>query len=310
MSEKLTFSVNTLPEFVAEPIKYLSVVTNSQTLENVVAGLLQQSHVYKGTGINNVLEIVQSTIKSGAPYYVLEFTSDRNKLRIDSSSPKSVSLVLDDHTYNHHSYAGRYLRFTKCLPAKGSKDYIIYHKATANWGPEKYEKDLTALVAEVFTGADMTLLTTCGPPNIAPGGSLTDLHEKASPSSTALYLPEDAKVSAETTADSPSGITDTLPSDVSQELYEYLSLVHLNALPDFTNSHVRATSLYEIPDTVVKLPVSLSSASLVTITDVNPVVFYDLASNPDCLSIQATTETGSFLTVNSGDVTWNWALSR
>ncbi|OBA22418.1 hypothetical protein METBIDRAFT_153251 [Metschnikowia bicuspidata var. bicuspidata NRRL YB-4993] len=308
MTEKYILQENTLPEFIAEPVKYLSVVSKQGSVKNILGELLKQSHVYKGTVNDNVFDIAESIVGSGAQYFSLKLNKNRNTLKIDSRTPKTVTITLTEHVFNHHAYAARYMKFKKLQPAKGSSDYIVYHTVTANWnGPEKYSKDLYALVSEVFACAELVLLTDSVYAPKDEVGSLMDLHESAVVLEVKVFSPGEVD-SGDSIAETP----DLLKLDVDEhhEVYEYLSLVHLNSLPDYRNSHVGATSIYETPQAVHDLHLPLNSASLATVANVNPVLFYALANNPDVLSVQATTISGSYLLLILPDSSWMWTLLR
>ncbi|KAM9899625.1 hypothetical protein OXX69_009404 [Metschnikowia pulcherrima] len=303
MAAKFSYSCNDLPEFITEPVRFLSVVSNSSDTKRVIHDLLQKNYLYKSSNISHVMDTIQTLVDSPAKYYSLKVTQHGNTLKLDSRSPQIVTLTMDQYTYHHHSYAGRYIKFKKSQPAKGSPEFVTYYSATVDWQrKEKYQKDLHAVIDEVFGSAELVLFTET--PYIQKNvGQLEDLHKNALSSETALFVPKEIDIAEKNVAF--SDMEKRLP-EKQMEMYEFLALVHMNALPDYEDSHVRATNMYEIPETAANLAKSLETATLTTVSHVSPALFYDIVKSPGVISVQATTEQANFLVLNTenGIVTW------
>ncbi|KAM9937774.1 hypothetical protein OXX80_002714 [Metschnikowia pulcherrima] len=287
MAAKFSYSCNDLPEFIAEPVRFLSVISNSSDIKSVIHDLLQKNYLYTSPNISHVMDTIQTLVDSPAKYYSLKVTQNGNTLKLDSRQPQIVTLTMNQYTYHHHSYAGRYIKFKKSQPTKGSPDFVTYYSATVDWQKkEKYQKDLHAVIDEVFGSAELVLFT--GTPYIQ--AQFEDLHKNAFSSETALFVPKEIDISKKNVAFSDM---EKLSPEKQIELYEFLALVHMNALPDYEDSRVRATNIYAYDRFTRK-----------------PGPFYDIVKSPGVLSVQATTERANYLVLNTENGIVTWAIEQ
>lgn len=221
-----TFRVlDELPSLSSQ-ISYLSVASADPNWhENLKYGNL---HILENDTFSKLPELLTylQTTKS------CDLTAENNGSVLKfASKTQKFSLRLTDQAYSHNAYVGRYLKFRKHVPLKKSADLDIFYDANAILDPQqRYFKDFNALVLSLFGVCSVTLLLSEIPPF-----PLTDTK------------PEHLKFKIAPYSDlNPLGVSE-ITTDNSQDFYEYLCLLHLNGLPDLSDSLVVATNMYQPP---------------------------------------------------------------
>lgn len=260
-----TFSIlETLPS-IHEPLKYLSVSSANPTWQQ---NQNWPAHCYYHENGSDQLQLLLTHLQSSGNFSLCA-ENDNDKLVYTSESPQ-LTLTLKEATYSHNAYLGRYLRFTKHIPPKYSPDLETFYTASVSLDANtKYFKDFNVLLARVFSVCSICLLLD----NEVPF-PLTKV--------IASYLSTSIASHSEVC---PLSTTEILSED-SHELYEYLCLLHLNGLPDYENSHVQATTRYEIPPVTAPLisENDIESLYLQVTENINPSALKALVSSEGWVS--------------------------
>lgn len=286
-----TFAENSPPDYILEPLLFLSVISTESKLGDVI----DKSFYYKSSHANNVLDFFNTLRTSDALYYSVSATKGTNSLKFASSSRNVISLSLCEHTFFHLAYVGRYARFTKDIPAKGSPGLETTYNAELDMSDttQRYYKDVVALVSAVFDDAELSVLVDYD----LDLSALQQLQlQRVDPVATSTCISTHSDLS-------PLGSKHIGP-DLEFDFYEYLCLLHLNALPNLADSHVQNTTMYSIPETdstALSTPLHLHSVS-----DVGPAVFYDLVNAGLSVSVLARTGSKHYVTFNTGTIIYFW----
>lgn len=210
-----------------------------------------------------------------------------------ASKTQKFSIRLTDHAYSHNAYVGRYLKFRKHVPLKKSADLDIFYEANAILDPQqKYYKDFTALILNNFGVCSVTLLLSEIPPF-----PLTEIK------------PDLLKIEIAPYSDlNPLGVSG-IPTDDSQDFYEYLCLLHLNGLPDLSNSHVVATNIYQPPRVEAKFAANEKLYLHVT-RNVHPGILERLIETEGWVSASARTANENILLFKTSSVIYIWHVQN
>lgn len=297
MAQNCSFGKDELPDLVYLPLKTLSVISTDSGISDTLRSFLDQSYYYEGYS-SDILALVNALETTEATFYSIKATAGENVFEWTSNNPETYSLKLSEQTYSHHAYIGRYLRFQKHIPAKGSAVYGTTFSCRANRSQEKYSKDLICLIGSVFCEASVVVLTD---------GPSEELAKLCSSWVQKEPLLETVEISSHT--DLSPLTANTIDLDDIVSFYEYLALLHHNAYPDYSNSHVAATNSYqlELKGGDIKVPLKLY---LVSVSDINPHVLHSLLRCETCLSTHATTGLESFLSLYNGEHLFTWKVSR
>lgn len=221
-----------------EPIRGISVVVEEDPTHS--NAILSQSFHYELRD-SSILQSSSKDLNLLAKYkgelenasYWIEAIKGSSSLLIDSSAPFQLNIVLDEQDYNHNSYIGRYLQFKRRAPSKQSKETNISYlsKVDLSQRLEKRDKDLQTLVERVFSVANIKISLD------REIRSLEGSRIKPTPMFTKIRDNSDLR---------PLSLEETLDP---HEMYEYLSLLHMNQIPDSRpDEYVKVTSMYKIPD--------------------------------------------------------------
>lgn len=282
-----SFSIlETLPT-IHEPLTYLSVsAADPAWLQNQN----WPAHCYyKQNGFDQLPLLLTHLQSSGN--FSLCAENDNNKL-VYTYSSSQLSLKLTESTYSHNSYVGRYLRFIKHIPPKYSPDLDTFYTASVSLDANtKYFKDFNVLLARVFSVCSICLLLD----NEVPF-PLTKVIASHLSTSIASY------------SDLSPLLTTEIQSGDSHEFYEYLCLLHLNGLPDYENSHVQATTRYEIPPVTSPLNSenNLESLYLHFTENINPSALESLVSSEGWVSAFARSDTHNIVLMRTPEGIYIW----
>lgn len=282
------YSKSTPPAFIGQPLSFISVLSSSKDI-----GPLEDTCYYRSANFSDVLELFAQLSKSSS-YYSVEATANGNKLTFSSQSEHLI-LSLREHTFFHHSYAGRYTRFTKDIPPKGSPGLEVRYNAEITMDPSlQHYRDIVALITSEFSGARVTVIAES---SSDLGGLLKQL-EHRKPSSTITPIAPHSDLSS---------LVKDVPPGCERELYEYLCLLHLNALPNMDDSHTRATNTYECPEAADVFDVD--ALYLHTFSDASPQLFYQLLNNQSALSVLGRTDRAHWMSYNGANNVYFWSVT-
>ena len=297
MASNYHFRVNELPNQPYEPVNFFSVLSEDADFHEEVASALDQTFYYSCRS-DDILPLLEAVEQAGAEFFALEASKDDNSIVWTSNKPGSYLITVSEHAFSHHAYAGRYLRFKKHIAPIGSPKYGVKFSATVSMTQEKYSKDIAALVSSVFKNSYVTILSD----------RAIDLME--APVSDFRRI--EGKI-LRTKIFSHSDLTPLCVSSISEEdltvFCEYLSLLHLNAFPNYSNTHVSNTTRYEhgLPSGETEVPQSLY---LTTVFKCSPLLFNILQNNTKALSVQATTNSSSYLSYHRGKDYYSMEFTR
>lgn len=288
---------NQIPAFIGSPARFLSVVSTSCALKSSLDTLLDKCFYHRCETTQPLL--LFDTLKQKLPnYYSVRAAKGLNELSFSSTSPNIISIRLKEHTFFTNSYVGRHIKFKKIVPFKGSNELITYFEAKVDISHHLHELALRKLAEAEFSACNVILLCDTDISKELPE-KFFDLHKnKSFYAHSLLPLPNIPTVN--------NSISD-MDSDESDDLYEFLSLVHLNAVPDQTNSHVRATNMWELPQPNFLANLAGVPLHSFSISNVNPILIHRIASMSEVLSIQMVTEESTHLLLRNNRIyTWNY----
>lgn len=284
-----TFSrLETLPP-LESPLTYLSIATShpdwDASTHNWPKHLLLQSETFQH------LPALLSHLETGENF-ALSAKNGPDSLEISSSSLE-MKLTLSEQTYSHNSYVGRYLKFIKHIPPKKSADIDVFYTATTSLDTRpKHSKDVSALIVKVFATCSVVLLLDEIPPfdltEVSPLQQKSELtaHSDLSP----LSLPQ-------------------VSQDIAPDVYEYLCLLHLNGLPDTSNSHVQATNTYVVP--TFNAEESATGPMWLHVTrNINPGVLKHLLETDGWVTAFARTEKENIVLMKTSSVKYIWHVQN
>lgn len=292
----VTFLQNELPPPISSPLKFISVISKSPNLQASLNDLLSHTY-YLERECETPLEIFDFLADSHSKFYSVTVRCGDCKLVSGSACPNHIHVTLDEHTYFHNGYIGVHSKVREAQTSKRSLSFgTFYHITVERCGPESFRLEqlcynvFSKSTVEILSDIDVSLPTDI---NVHKHKDFI-LHQLATPVVKPL---------------APTALEGLDPVDRA-ELYELLSLVHLNALPDRNNPHVAATLMYELPklDTVSGL--FASKLFSYTSSHVNPLMLYEIANMPEVDSVQAVSATHTFLLLKSDSLyTWSAPLS-
>lgn len=281
------FSVlDTLPS-INEPLTQLSALSADpewQQKQN-----WPSHYYYCQDGFEQLPELLTHLQTEGN--FCLSANINKNKL-VYTSGPQ-LTLSLTDSTYSHNSYVGRYLRFIKVVPPKYGPDLDTFYTASVSLDANaKYYKDFTVLLARVFPACSICLLLDTEVPF-----PLT----RVSSSFLTTTVASHSDLSPLTTSE--------IPSEYSRDFYEYLCLLHLNGLPDYSNSHVGATTIYEVPTTTNENSGAEHESLHLHITkNINPSAMKSLVLSEGWISAFARSTNYNIVLLNTPSGIYMWEI--
>lgn len=297
MSEPYDFKVDDLPDHIYEPLSFFSVITKDHGFLNEIREAEELS--YYTSQCSDVLKLLLEIESSPATFFALKAIQGNNSIEWSSKDSERLELRLNEYSYSHHHYVGRYLRFIKEIAPKGSVEYGTTFSASAKRSQEKYTKDLEAVVASLFSDAKVTLVIDSSLEELA-ASTCRNWNRINGQVKTCEIL---------SFTDFTPFTADEVTEENLEEFYEYLSLLHLNAYPFFENSHVSATTsyLHSIEGGTKAAPAQLY---LISLSGASPLLFSKLIQKEQCLSAQATTKKRSVLSYNNEEHLYTWKVSR
>lgn len=298
MKSEYHFKRDELPDFLTEPLDFVSVLSHSDNLHSTI--LQEKSHYITCKGVSALASLVSTLENLHPPYFCAVATDKDNSLRWDSRQPKTFKLKLHEHTFNHNAYVGRYIDFKTRKPLPSAPELSTFFEATVTYEQIQTHRDLLLTIENAFRTASVTIVSDIPLAEaLAPFGSV----ENKSGSLESLFRMRQlsARSCLPTSVDSA-----LLQEDMGQELYEYLCLCHMNAVPNSKDSHVRASVMYMHPD-YIKTETALWFQY--SFLNVSPTVFYNLAKNKKVISILTKAANESVLTF-SLDELYTWHTKR
>lgn len=258
-----------MEERILEPLELLSVVAGSEFSEKLLNSA-EFSYYYKSSTYSDLQELLQ-TVQKASSFVSLEASQNGNSLRYLSSDPKHIHLKVTEPSFFHNAYIGRYLHFTKVVPAKSSSQIEVFYTATAELEQgRKYGQDLAEFLKTQFSNVDLWVVLETKIPHMEP-----QKHPLMS-----LSLRSDSNLS-------PLRCTSVNAED-SHDMYEYLCLLHMNQVPlTQENEHIRITSMYEVPVFESENVGHVSHQLLHRCENLNPAAYYNLLGQDDWCSMFA-----------------------
>ncbi|WPK25964.1 hypothetical protein PUMCH_003306 [Australozyma saopauloensis] len=297
MTSSYQFLANELPDQVFEPLKTLSVIHTDPSLSSDLSAASENAFYYKCIA-NDVFGIFKAIEQSKATFFSVALVDGDNKLTWNSQEADIFSISLSQHAYSHNAYVGRYLKFTKQIAPKGSPQYGTRFEALAKREGAKYSKDVHAMIEAVFPGSEVCVLTD-RPLNDFETESVTFQEVRTSVKTVEISAHTDLSPLA----------SSTVSDEESYKFLEYLSLLHLNAYPDLSNSHVAATNSYE-PELSSGDKMKNEIYYLTYLSAANPLILSSMLQNTKCLSVQGTTETKSITSLYTTENLYTWEVSK
>lgn len=296
MSDSFKFQVDCLPDEIFKPLLSLSIITKDHDYFDEIGEVEQNYFTFQ---CGDVLNLLQEIGDSAASFFVLEATQGNNTIEFTSEDRVHFKLQLSEYSYSHHHYVGRYLKFIKKIAAKGSTEYGTTFSASVKMSKEKYTKDVEALVASLFSDAEVTLLSDVPLEKV--------VHGRGRNWKRANSQIKKCEILSATNL-TPLTVDEVTPDDL-EDFYEYLSILHFNAYPSLENSFVAATTsyMYSIEEGTRVAPEKLF---LISLSNISPDLLHEILHKEHCLSVQATTENSSFLSYYSGEHLYTWEVSR
>lgn len=283
-----SFSIlETLPS-IHEPLKYLSISSEDPSFHQQIQNW-PASYYYKETEFTQLPQLL--THLQDSQNYNLRVELHQNKL-IYTSGVTNLTLTLSENTYAHNSYVGRYLRFIKHVPPKYGPNLDTFYTATVSLSTNtKYYKDLSVLLAKVFAVCTVSLLLA---------------HEVPFP--LGIVQPKYLSTQVSSHSDLRALSVKQISSDDAHDFYEYLCLLHLDGLPDYNNSHVQATTMYEIPE--VTFEKDIRELHLLVTRDINPSVLTLLISSEGWISVFARSESQNIVLLRTASGIYMWSIHK
>lgn len=297
MTDPFQFKVDDIPDPIYEPISSLSFITQDPSFHNEVQEALEQNFYYTCL-CNDVLGLLNDIENSPASFFALRAIQGNNKIEWSSNGSDHYHLQLSEYSFSHHHYVGRYLRFIKRSAGKGSPEHGTTLSASVKRSEEKYTKDVEAVLASLFSEAEVMVLSDTPLEGLTKSGRVW----KRINCQIKNY-----KILSHTDL-SPFTVNEILSDDL-EDFYEYLSLLHFNGYPYFKDSHVAATTsyLHSIEGGNKAEPGELY---LISLTQISPIVLFKLIQKELCLTAQATTKDISILSYYNGAHLYTWKVSR
>lgn len=269
---------------IEEPLEFLSVLADSSFPDHF-SQLIEKSHYYSSPNFQQLFDLLQEHHKEGFRFSLLA-SQNGNSLRFSSSDQK-VKLKVTEPTFFHNSYVGRYLHFSKKVPAKKSPDIETFYTATAALTGEQYEQDLLEFIRREFTDVEMYVLL-----------------EKALEYGLQTHTVELETLPLSTGSNtSPLG-TQEVNQENALELYEYLCLLHMNRVLEKETEHAKITSIYEVPG--FGLNESLGDVYFYCCKNLDPTTFYRLLEGNKWKSIFAQSREHNMVALHNQHGSYLW----
>lgn len=274
---------------IADPIQYLSVCSESQEWSSHFNNW-SPHHYYRDAHFSQLPNLLQHLSTSSR--FQLSAENDGNSLKY-SSDLKNLDLSLNESAFFHNSYVSRYLKFSKQVPAKSSPQIETLYLASASLDANtKYHKDLSVLLRKVFETCSIVLIS-----------------EDEVPFELAKVAPKFLKLQVAGHSDLKPLQASEISSDDSFDFYEYLCLLHMNSLPDMTNSHVQASSMYESPQCEAGDNKEITTPLWLHVAEELPPNILDfIVSTDGWTSIFVKTETSNLVVKRSAPLHYIWHI--
>lgn len=290
----LKFAVDNPPQF-ENPIDVLSIISPPGILARVCLPLLQFSYYYQSSGcsISDLIHSLRDT-----PIDASIWASNGTNSISWRTSSSSFDLRLNDFTMSHNSFASRYIEFKRHKPAKGSVEIDAFHTATVTPTNSNAKIDFDALLIKVFASSEVTVLLNTELPQLTPLG-FVNVHEETAKSALEVSLAARCRPALLFEASHPiSEELDSLP--------EFISLMHMNAVPDMSNSYVSNSCMFEYPEYLSNYLFSEDPYSVTVLLNVHPAVYNALLQSSECLSLIAKNGDQSVTTLKQKQNVYSW----
>lgn len=271
------------------PIERLSVISTESNLD--FDKMLRSSFYYEVSNFNGFLELLQQLASFS---FWLQLTKGDSCLVIDSQNPNRIDLHLSEHDLTLNNYITRYLKFTKQSPMKAMGDTKSYYRTSMTYDDSKTTKDhrdFRFLLDRVFSDALLRL-------SLKSAVTLLENHRQT-PNVMSLQINERADLSP-LKADH---------IDESHDFYEYLSLLHLNKVPEISRSeYEKVTSMYEVP-AIGPSGNSPKHLFLFAFKFVHPAVLQEVVIKDSVISTLSNTKLKHRLSYRSASGLYTWMLA-